>query len=303
MLDFNKLLSAMDATKTTRATKEDDSHEYWKPTVDKAGNGVAVIRFLPDRDLNQIPFVRVISFGFKNEENNRWYIENSLTTLGQSDPTNDLKGKWWNSNDPDEQEFARKVIKRRINFYSNILVISDPANPANDGKVFKFRYGQKIFDKIMAAAKPEFDDQDPINAWDPINGANFRLKIKQVAGYQNYDDSSFAGRKALFDGDQNKIDEVLSQCFDIQKLLAPENFKTADELTKKLKWVLGQDEGSTAGSVTRPATTAQAVREVDEFEQMAKATIQKETVSKPAPVQSSIDADDDDAFFRSLVED
>lgn len=299
MLDFNKLLSAIDATKTTRTVKEDDSHEYWKPTTDKAGNGTAVIRFLPDSDINEIPFARIISFGFQNPENGRWYIENSLQTLGESDPANDLKGKWWNSKDLDESEFAKKVIKRRTNFFSNILVIKDPANPTNEGRVFKFRYGQKIFDKLVAAAKPEFDDQDAIMAWDPINGADFRLKIKQVAGYTNYDDSSFGPRKALFDGNKDKIDEVLSQCFSIKSLMDPSNFKSRAELEKKLAWVLGTEEKESFG--LNRSTTSRAEADVDDI---VRAVKEEKVVQKEQPKSYTPSSEDDDeAMFRSLLDD
>lgn len=296
MLDFNKLLNAIDATKTTKATREDDSHEYWKPTTDKAGNGSAVIRFLPDADVDQIPFVKVLSFGFKNEENNRWYIENSLQTIGQSDPANDLKSKWWNSKDLDESEFA-KSMKRRTNYFSNILVIKDPANPENEGKVFKYRYGQKIFDKIISAAKPEFEDEAPINAWDPMNGADFRLSIKQVAGYANYDDSKFGPQKPLFAGDAGKIKAVLAECYDIQSLVAADKFKSYDELQKKLDWVLGRDERSDQ-SQTVSSRTVNAEREVDNFaEQTARTTQTRSTT--PA----SAEDDPDLAFFQSLTQD
>lgn len=296
-MDFSKLLNAIDKTSAKKSYADsDDKKDFWNITEDKAGNGTAIIRFLPDANIDEIPFVRIYSYGFKNEETGKWYIENSLQTIGQEDPVNDLKRKWWNSKDLDEQEKAKKLFGRRTNYTSNILVISDPANPENEGKVFKFRYGQKIFDKIVSAAKPEFEDTDPVNAFDPMNGADFRMKIKKVAGYRNYDDSAFGPVKPLFKGDQAKIDSVLSQCHNIQALVGADQFKSYDELKKKLETVLGLNNDSDA-PVRR--TTAAAEDDVSAFVQETK----KVEPSRKAPaVASSTEDDDDLEFFRNLVD-
>lgn len=300
MLDFNKLLNAIDKTNAKKvSTTDDNKADLWTITEDKAGNGTAIIRFLPDADLNEIPYVRIFSYGFKNEETGKWYIENSLQTIGQEDPVNELKMKWWNSKDLDEQNIARNLLKRSTSYYSNILVISDPANPENEGKVFKFRYGQKIFDKIVAAAKPEFEDETPINAFDPKNGADFRMKIKKVAGYRNYDDCSFGPAKPLFKGDDAKIDEVLSRCFNLQKLIAPDQFKDKETLQQKLMTVLGYGESQSA-PIAR--TTRAAEREADNF----AAVVEQEPirVERKAPVKVEKPSDDDDLqFFQNLLED
>lgn len=302
-MDFSKLLNAIEKTSAKKTYSDsDDKKDFWNITEDKAGNGTAIIRFLPDANIEEIPFVRIYSYGFKNEETGKWYIENSLQTIGQEDPVNDLKRKWWNSKDLDQQEQAKKLFARRTNYTSNILVISDPANPENEGKVFKFRYGQKIFDKIVAAAKPEFEDTDPINAFDPLNGADFRMKIKKVAGYRNYDDSAFGPMKPLFKGDQSKIDAVLAQCHNIQALVAPEQFKSYRELEQKLLTVLGLNDNNSDNPVRH--TTAAAENDVDSFVQEVKKVEKPTRQAPPAVTQASNPSDDDDLeFFKNLIAD
>lgn len=294
----------------SKKSVSDDEKNYWKPTVDKAGNGSAIIRFLPDQDVEQIPFVRIFSHGFQGELTNRWYIENSLSTLGQEDPVAELNRKLWNSGIESDKEQARKQ-KRRISYFSNVLVLKDPANPSNEGKVFIYKYGQKIFDKIVAAAKPEFEDESAVNVFDPINGANFKVRIKKVAGYQNYDDSAFDTPKPLAGGDEDKIQEVLNQCHNIQALLDPKNFKTYDELARKLATVLGEDSASTPARSTR-----QAESEIDEEFGAAQTEVKKPVKAAPPPWADSIDTpkkavkapaaksqedDDDMEFFKSLA--
>ena len=160
----------------------------WKPVVDKSGNGYAIIRFLPESEGSELPWARVYTHAFQGPGG--WYIENSLTTLGQKDPVSEHNSQLWNSGSDANKEIARKQ-KRRLSYYSNIYVVSDPTNPENEGKVFLYKYGKKIFDKIMEAMKPEFADETPINPFDFWAGANFKLKIRRVEGYQNYDKSEF----------------------------------------------------------------------------------------------------------------
>ena len=293
-MDFKKLLTAIDSTSTKKNYATEDSSEYWTLTSDKAGNGSAIIRFLPDQDLEQFPFARIFSHGFKNEATGRWYIENSLTTLGQNDPIGELNQKLWNSGDESDKEQARKQ-KRRLSYVSNIIVLKDPANPDNEGKVFKFKYGKKIFDKITAAAMPEFEDESEVNVFDPEEGANFKLRAKMVAGYKNYDDSSFDSAKPLFGGDSEKIDAVLKKCYNLQELVAPKNFKTYDELKSKLAWVMGEDE---------KRTTAKAEREIDDelSEEAPKERIIKEATRPKPPVVKATTEDDDEEFFKSLLD-
>lgn len=291
-MDFNKLLNQFESL-NTKKTYSDNSEEFWKVTQDKAGNGSAIIRFLPSKNIDDIPFVRIFNHGFKNEDNGRWYIENSLSTLGQDDPVGLLNSADWNTGLEEKKEEARKR-KRKLTYISNILVIKDPANPDNEGKVFKFRYGKKIMEKIMAAAKPDTDldpDAEAINAYDPIQGANFSLKIAKVAGYPNYDQSQFAGKKALYNGDQKKIDAVLEQCYDIALEIAPDKFKSYADLEKKLNWVLGAEAPA--------AKKAKEQEYEDELSEMVTQESTRPVVKTPAV---NLD-DDDDALFRSLAED
>lgn len=301
-MNFNKLLNAINSTSTKKSYAQEDASEYWSVVTDKAGNGSAIIRFLPDQDIEQFPFVRIFSHGFKNEANGRWYIENSLTTLGQDDPVGKLNSKLWNSGDEADKEQARKQ-KRRLSYISNILVIKDPANPDNEGKVFKFKYGKKIFDKITAAAMPEFEDDKEVNVFDPEEGANFKIRVKHVSGYKNYDDSSFDSPKPLFGGDSDKIDAVLAKCFNLQELIAPKNFKTYEELEQKLNWVLGDDERKTTFK-----STAKAEKEVDsEFDDLLTEESKPEVKAAPArPKPPAVkattnDDEDDEEFFKNLL--
>ena len=170
---------------------------FWKPTVDKAGNGYAVIRFLPAPQGEDLPWVRYWDHGFQGPSG-LWYIENSLTSIGQNDPVSEMNSVLWNSGREEDKQTARDR-KRRLHYVSNIMVVSDPGNPDNEGKVFLYKFGKKIFDKIMDVMQPQFADEDPVNPFDFWEGANFKLKIQQVAGYRNYDKSEFANTSALSD--------------------------------------------------------------------------------------------------------
>ena len=210
----------------------------WKPTVDKSGNGYAIIRFLPEPEGCDLPWTRVYTHAFQGPGG--WFIENSLTTLGQKDPVSEHNSQLWNSGSDANKEIARKQ-KRRLSYYSNIYVISDPANPENEGKVFLYKYGKKIFDKIQEAMKPEFVDETAINPFDLWSGANFKMKIRRVEGYQNYDKSEFERPSALFD-DDSKLEKVYSQEHDLNEFTAPDKFKSYDDLKKRLVYVLGMNQ-------------------------------------------------------------
>ena len=210
----------------------------WKPTVDKSGNGYAIIRFLPEPEGCDLPWTRVYTHAFQGPGG--WFIENSLTTLGQKDPVSEHNSQLWNSGSDANKEIARKQ-KRRLSYYSNIYVISDPANPENEGKVFLYKYGKKIFDKIQEAMKPEFVDETAINPFDLWSGANFKMKIRKVEGYQNYDKSEFDKPSALFD-DDDKLEKVYSQEHDLNEFTAPDKFKSYDDLKKRLVYVLGMNQ-------------------------------------------------------------
>ena len=207
----------------------------WKPEVDKAGNGYAVIRFLPAPDGEDLPWAKLYTHAFQGTGG--WFIENSLTTLGQKDPVSEYNSQLWNSGVDSDKEVARKQ-KRKLSYYSNVYVVKDPSNPSNEGKVFLFRYGKKIFDKITAAMQPEFEDETPINPFDFWAGANFKIKIKKVAGYWNYDSSEFAAPAPLLD-DDDAMEAVWKQEHSLAEIVAPDQFKSYEDLKKRLDYVLG----------------------------------------------------------------
>lgn len=210
----------------------------WSPTVDKAGNGYAVIRFLPAPKGEELPWVRYWNHGFKGPTG-KWYIENSLTSIGQKDPVAELNSKLWNSGLDSDKELVRER-KRRLHYVANILVISDPSNPNNDGKVFRFKFGKKIFDKILDLMQPQFQDEKPVNPFDFWEGADFKLKIRNVEGYRNYDKSEFAAPTPLFGGDEGKLETVYNQLHSLAEFIDPKNYKSYDELSRKLMDVLGE---------------------------------------------------------------
>ena len=207
----------------------------WKPEVDKAGNGYAVIRFLPAPDGEDLPWAKLYTHAFQGTGG--WYIENSLTTLGQKDPVSEHNSQLWNSGIESDKEIARKQ-KRKLSYYANIYVVKDSANPHNEGQVFLYKFGKKIFDKITAAMQPEFEDEDPINPFDFWAGANFKLKIKKVAGYWKYDSSEFDRQSALLD-DDDAMEAIWKKEYSLAELVAPDQFKSYDELKKRLDYVLG----------------------------------------------------------------
>lgn len=242
-VNFDKLASELNKAsgKTTESTNDD---RFWYPATDKAGNGYAVIRFLPPPSGEDVPFVRIWNHGFQGPTGS-WYIENSLTTLGKNDPVGEFNNQLWNSGLESDKEQARKQ-KRKLTFISNIYVIEDPANPENEGKVFLFKYGKKIFDKVYAANNPEFKDETPIDPFDLWEtGANFKIKIRNVEGYRNYDRSEFGSPGKLFE-DEDKMERIWKQEHSLKEFLDPKHFKSYEELKAKLERVLGLTGGTTA---------------------------------------------------------
>ena len=207
----------------------------WKPAVDKAGNGYAVIRFLPAHANCELPWSQVWSHAFQGPGG--WYIENSLTTLGKDDPVGELNRSLWNSGRESDKDIARKQ-KRKLSYYANVYVVKDSSNPENEGQVKLYKFGKKIFDKITASMQPEFEDEDPINPFDFWKGANFKLKIKQVAGFWNYDSSEFGKVEALLD-DDDKLEEIYNKIYDLSEFTAEDQFKPYDALKTRLDTVLG----------------------------------------------------------------
>jgi len=258
------------AAETTSEKQSYGDDRIWKPTVDKAGNGYAVIRFLPAPEGEDLPWVRYWDHGFKGPSG-KWYIENSLTSIGQQDPVSEMNTQLWNSGIESDKQIARER-KRRLHYVSNILVISDSASPENEGKVFLYKYGKKIFDKIMDVMQPQFEDEQPVNPFDFWAGANFKLKIRQVEGYRNYDKSEFDASTELFDGDDAKLETVFTSSNSLKEFIDPSTYKTYGELKKKLYDVLGEEEiadtftqdtvddlnNSRAPKVNAPAPAAEA---------------------------------------------
>jgi len=233
---LQKLQSEVEKINNPQNTKNfGDDERFWRAELDKSGNGYAVIRFLPDQHNDDMAFVRVFNHGFQGPGG--WYIENSLTTLGQKDPLGEYNSVLWNSGVEANKEIARKQ-KRRLTYFSNIYVVEDKANPQNEGKTFLFRYGKKIFDKISSMANPEFEDESPVDIFNLWEGANFKLKIRKVDGFSNYDKSEFITPAPLFD-DDSKLEKVYTQTHSLQEFLDPKNFKSYDELKSRLDRVLG----------------------------------------------------------------
>ena len=241
---FGKLTEEMNKLTTKRSDSYKDDR-FWKPELDKSSNGYAVIRFLPAVDGEDISWARRFSHGFKGPGG--WYIENSRTTLGEKDPVSEMNTQLWNSGVESDKDIARNR-KRRLNYISNILIVSDPANPQNEGKVFLYKYGKKIFDKINEAMNPEFDDETPVNPFDFWEGANFKLKVRKVAGFINYDKSEFESASAVYDGDDAKLEELWKTQYALSEFTDPSNFKSYDELKTKLNQVVGNDIRSTASN-------------------------------------------------------
>ena len=243
---ISKLVQAAEAAGGSAPAEKKNygDDRIWKPTVDKAGNGYAVLRFLPVTEGVELPWVRYWDHGFKGPTG-QWYIENSLTSIGQADPVGELNSRLWNSGIEADKETARRQ-KRRLHYVANILVVSDPGNPSNEGKVMLYKFGKKIFEKIMDAMQPDFADEKPVNPFDMWEGADFKLKIRNVEGYRNYDKSEFTTPSALHDGDDTKLEGVYSQLHNLGEFTDPKNYKSYDELKSKLMRVLGEE--ATAGA-------------------------------------------------------
>lgn len=269
--------------------------KFWKPVRDKAGNGFAVIRFLPAPQGEEMPFVRVWDHGFQGPTG-LWYIENSLTTLGQDDPVSEYNSKLWNSGVESDKEQARKQ-KRRLKYVANIYVVKDPANPENEGKVFLYQFGKKIFDKLNDLMNPTFEDEDPVNPFDLWEGANFRLKIRQFEGYPNYDKSEFDAPAPLFE-DDDELEAVWKQEHALQELVDPKNFKTYAELKTKLYRVLALSEDTVEQS-------APSSYDSDEDNDLDLSNLKSAAAPEPAAAQTAAAVDDDDdddlSIFKELA--
>ena len=264
---------------------------FWKPEVDASGNGYAVIRFLPAPEGETVPWAKVYSHAFQGPGG--WYIENSLTTLGDKDPVGEVNRRLWNDGSEEGKDVARRQ-KRKLSYYSNIQVIKDPKHPENEGKTFLYKYGKKIHDKILAAMQPEFQDETPINVFDLWEGANFKLKIKKVAGFWNYDSSEFDSVSAL-SSDDTELEATWKQEHSLEAFVARDQFKSYEDLEKRLQLVLGSAPRATVPSVdSEEYEPVAAAPEQSSFRQQMAAPVKKEAV-----------VEDDDAlsYFASLASD
>jgi hypothetical protein len=298
----SKLVKEVEKMNTTGGSDDD---RLWKPELDKTGNGFAVVRFLPAPEGEELPWAKMYSHAFQGPGG--WYIENSLTTVGQKDPVSEHNRELWNSGSDKDKETVRKQ-KRKLSYYSNIYVVKDPVNPQNEGKVFLFKYGKKIFDKIMEAMQPEFEDETPINPFDFWQGANFKLKIVKKDGYWNYDKSEFDRVSPLLD-DDDALEALWKKEYSLSAVTAPDQFKSYDDLEKRLKYVLGQK--------TAAAQSRDVLEQEDEYEGYVQTSSVEEKVveeleqsyarskSPSLPVvNKEVDEDEDDAlsYFQKLAE-
>ena len=242
---IDKLVKAAEAVSENKTeTKSYVDDRFWRPTQDKAGNGYAVIRFLPAKEGEDLPWVRYWDHGFKGPTG-LWYIENSRTSINEADPVSEMNSVLWNSGREEDKQIARDR-KRRLHYISNVLVISDPENPQNEGQVKLYRFGKKIFDKIMDVMQPQFADEDPVNPYDFWEGADFKIKIRKVEGWTNYDKSEFSKSTSLYNGDEGQLEEVYNRLYSLNEFTSAENYKSYDELKMKLNRVLGVDAGEVA---------------------------------------------------------
>ena len=282
--EFEKIANPQSDTKSY----QDD--RFWKLEADKAGNGTATIRFLPNQDPNELPWVRIFNHGFQGPTG-KWYIENSLTTIGQNDPVGELNSRLWNSGNEADKEIARKQ-KRKLTYIANVLIVSDPKHPENEGQVRLFRFGKKIFDKIMDKARPTFEDETPVNVFDLWEGADFKLRQRKVEGYANYDQSTFMEPSSVADSEDELL-EVMGKVHDLKEFTDAKNFKTYEELSRKLASVLNGDMATTQ--------TAAQLAEDDDYTPAATKVVTKPAATKVSVTSSDDNDDDAMSFFKKIA--
>ncbi len=296
----SKLVKEVEKMSTTSSGADE---RLWKPEMDKTGNGFAVIRFLPAPEGEELPWAKMYSHAFQGPGG--WYIENSLTTIGGKDPLGEYNRELWNTGTEANKETVRKQ-KRKLSYYSNIYVVKDPTNPQNEGKIFLFKYGKKIFDKIMEAMQPEFEDETPINPFDFWQGANFKLKIVKKDGYWNYDKSEFDRVAPLLE-DDDAMEAIWKKQYSLTAVTAPDQFKSYEDLERRLKMVLGQKTSN------RPRLDAEVEDEDNDrgtytpnFESRSSAPSVPESIREElnSLSSSSSSSDEDDAldYFQKLVD-
>ena len=281
---LDKLLGAVQAENAPLEKKSYTDDRLWKPVVDKTGNGYAVLRFLPAVEGEDMPWAKVWNHAFQGPTG-QWYIENSLTTVGKNDPVSEMNSAYWNSGIESDKEIARRQ-KRKLQYFANVYVVEDPTNPQNEGKVMLYRFGKKIFDKCMEAMQPAFKDETAVNPFDFWEGANFKLKIRKVDGYWNYDKSEFASPSSLFD-DDDQIEEVWKKQYPLSEFSADTNFKSYDELKSRLDVVLS--------GTTKVGNVADVMEDAP--------WVEPKVDTKPAPAATVSNDEEDDTmgYFEKLA--
>ena len=294
----SKLVKEVEKMNNTGGGADD---RLWKPEMDKSGNGYAVIRFLPAPDGEDLPWVKLFSHAFQGPGG--WYIENSLTTIGQKDPLGELNRELWNSGNEKDKDTVRKQ-KRKLSFYANIYVVKDPANPQNEGGVFLYKFGKKIFDKVMEAMQPEFEDETPINPFDFWAGANFKLKLQKKDGFWNYDKSEFDTPRPLLEDDE-ALEAIWKKQHSLTAFVAADQFKSYDDLKKRLDYVLGNKRPAqrvTAEELDYDTTVQTEQKRVSEEEVLQKLE-RSAKASKSASESTSSDDDEDPlSYFAKLAD-
>ena len=293
--NFSRLTQELEKTTSPQNNSSSIDDRFWKPTIDKSGNSYAVIRFLPPTNGEDLPWVRIFNHGFKGPGG--WLIDNCLTTIGKPCPVCESNSELWATGSQENQNLARDR-KRKLKYISNIYVVKDPANPDNNGKVFLYSFGKKIFDKLNDIMRPQFEDEDPINPFDFWEGANFKLKYRTVDGYGNYDKSEFDRTSALSE-DDSELETIYNQQYSLEEFVNPNNFKSYEQIKERLDRVLG---------VTVPHTTAEQdmheVKPLGYTEHFAYSPTKPSFKESPVPEPTSVDEDEDDSisYFTKLAE-
>jgi hypothetical protein len=300
--DLSRLTKEIEKINAPQSNEREEDTRFWKLSRDKSGNGSAVIRFLPapavDGD-DGLPWVRYFDHGFKGPTG-KWYIENSLTTIGQKDPVSEYNSQLWNAS-TDDNSWQRKQArdqKRRLHYIANILVVKDPSNPENEGKVFLFKFGKKIFDKITLAMNPEYEGDVPVNPFDLWKGANFKLRTRMVAGYLNYDQSTFDNPSALSD-DDDELEKIWKREYSLKEFTDPKNFKTYDELKKRLQEVLG--ETAEVAESTSMHSTRKVATDIASSKPTFDGPSKRKSVEDTPPFDT--EEDEDLNYFKGLADD
>lgn len=294
--NFAKLADELEKTTNPQQNTSNKDERFWKPEVDKSGNGYAVIRFLPQTEGEELPWVRVFNHGFKGPGG--WLIDNCLTTINQKCPVCEANTELWQTGSTQNQNTVRDR-KRKLKYISNIYVVKDPSNPQNEGKVFLYQFGKKIFDKLQDMMRPEFEDEKPVNPFDFWDGANFKLKIRKVDGYQNYDKSEFDSPSPLLD-DDDELERIYNMQHSLEEFVSPDKFKTYEQLKDRLDKVLGTVQDTTTAEEdvykesSKVVSTSVSTEDVAPFE--------PDTSWTSTDSSTTVEDDDEDfSYFEKLA--